>query len=122
MNNPAENTRLSTALILSVMVVVLLGLDVFQIGKVGIGVMKGNGYLALMPATVATLPVIYALFRLQRQFPGQTVIDYAPRIIGRIPALLANLGFLIFSFLYKFGIGRDILSMTSTYQLDRTPL
>ena len=120
--NSKETARLTPMLLLPVMVSTFIGYGLFHVSSNAAKVMGANGYIAILLATIAVVPIILISFALQRRFPGLTIIEYAPLIIGRVPALITNLAVLVFAVLYAVLIMRDAANLVSTYLLDRTPL
>ncbi|HEX3046925.1 MAG TPA: GerAB/ArcD/ProY family transporter [Bacillota bacterium] len=117
-----EETRLSPLLLFAVMITSLFGYGLFHTSSNAAAAMGGNGYMAVLLSTLAIIPVIYALFSLQRRFPGKSIMEYAPLLIGRIPALIIHTVIWCSAFIYMVLIGRDASIMVNTYFLDRTPV
>jgi spore germination protein len=117
-----EDTCLSPLLFLAVMITSLFGYGLFHSGSNAALAMGANGYIAILLSALAILPVIWVLFALQRRFPGKTIMEYAPLLIGRIPAIIIHTAILFTAFIYMILIGRDASIMVNTYFLDRTPI
>lgn len=117
-----EGPGLPPSLLLPSLTCLLLGYDLLYSSKTAAAAMGSNGYLAVPLSLLFNLPMVFAILALQRRFPGQTVTEYAPLIIGRVPALILNIGLLAFTYGSIGLVTRDTTTMIATYLLNRTPL
>lgn len=60
--------------------------------------------------------------RLAQRFPGETVIQFAPRLLGRIPGRIVGLVFIFYPFYITFVVQREFGELMTGLFYDRTPL
>lgn len=66
--------------------------------------------------------IVWIAGRLARRFPGETFIEYAPRVLGRVPGKIAGLLVFLYFFQISATIGREFSDFLVTTTMSRTPL
>lgn len=83
---------------------------------------RQDAWLAPLAAAPAAALVIWIAGRLAQRFPGETFIEYAPRVLGTVPGKIA--GFLLFWYFFHLdaAIAREYADFLIATTIPRTPL
>lgn len=77
-------------------------------------VILGAGFLAMVAVSIMAY--------LGNRFPGQSIIQYAPFLVGRFPGTLVLLVFLVYFLLFVGTVVRISADVTKLFLLDQTPV
>lgn len=106
---------------IAILVVTLIGLDFLDIpynaARVG-----PSGYWSIWMAFGLAAILIGLISAMRRRFPSSNLLEVAPKVIGRIPALVGNLIFVGVFFIWLSFAVRDAADLVAIYLLNRTPL
>jgi spore germination protein KB len=83
---------------------------------------KQNGWISLIISYVAGVIGILLIHQLMRYYPGKSIIQYIPAILGRSVGKFISLLYLWFYFHSAAIILREFSDFTTTYVLDKTPV
>ena len=112
-----EKIGTGTALLL----VTLIGLDFldlpFNAAKVG-----PSGYWNILISFGLTIPLIYLISAFNRRFSESNLLEIAPKVVGRVPAVIGNLIFIGTFLVWLVFAIRDSADVVAIYMLNRTPL
>ena len=117
-----ENTEIGPGLLFTVTVSLLLGLGIIQTANVAARYGGHSGYWGLIGACLLSILVIFAASDLQKMYPGKSLMEYAPSILGKIPGKIAGLVFLLLIFSLLLLSVRSIAEVINLYFLQRTPI
>lgn len=117
-----EKTGIGSALLFNIMFSSLFGYGVISSPFVAAKYMGSNGYLGIILALPLTIPVVLSAVRLDKRFPGKSIIEYSPLVCGKILGKGIAFLFLLFLLLITAWATRQISELDNVYFLNRTPL
>lgn len=113
--------QIPNSLFFSLVFIPVLSYSFLYFPLTGVLTIGGDGYLALPLAMLMTLPLLLLAHFWAKQNNGQTILEQAPLIIGRIPGLLFNLVYLAFLFGETLVFSREVVSLAADFALGSTP-
>ena len=82
---------------------------------------RQDAWLSLVPAFFFGSLQVYLATRLAQRFPGETVVQYAPRLAGQLPGKLIGLVY-VFYFLYVgYFVQQEFAALMSSAYMPLTP-
>ncbi|MDW7683817.1 MAG: endospore germination permease [Bacillota bacterium] len=117
-----EKVGIGPGLLFMVLYVSIFSYGVSQAPRVAALHMGNNGYWGFLLAFAISIPVILGISWLGRRFPGQSVIQYLPQIVGTILGKLLGFIFLMAIMVLMVWTSRAITEEVSLYFLSRTPI
>ena len=88
----------------------------------GARVIGVDGYLAIPVAFVLTVPITLVAWYFTSQYPGLTMIEYAPLILGKILGFIYNLLYLSGLFLITIVFFREVTGLAYGFLINRAPV
>ncbi|GBK60103.1 MAG: endospore germination permease [Paenibacillus macerans] len=79
-------------------------------------------WLTCLPAALIGLIAVYTVTRLHELFPGQTVVQYSGRILGKIPGKIIGLVYITYNLHASGGVTRQYAEFVTGNFLFKTPL
>ncbi len=116
-----RQAALSTGNMFAVLLVALIGNNFLDMPFYTAKYSGPSGHWAVVIAFLLFLPIIWLAKAIQNRFPGQNLLEIAPGIIGKLPALIGNLIFVSPFLIWMMLATRDGLDMILTFLLNRTP-
>ena len=121
MNPVILKPRLSPSMFFILLLVSLTGLDYLMSPYDAAQAAGPSGYWTVAGALLLILPYIWLILRFKNRFPGDNLLQAAPRVIGKPLALVGNLAFLSTFLVWLVVFIPNATYLLSTYLLDRTP-
>jgi spore germination protein len=88
----------------------------------GARVIGADGYLAILVAFTLTLPITLLAWYFTSQYPGLTMIEYAPLILGKVLGFIYNLLYLSGLFLITIVFFREVTGLAYGFLITRAPV
>lgn len=117
-----ERTGIGAGLLFTVIISSFLGISNQQTAYLAAKYGGHNGYLGLIGAYFLSIPLIFAAIDLQRMYPGKSLIEYAPLVLGKALGKVVSSIFLLLIFLLLVWSVRSTAEVINLYLLQRTPL
>lgn len=117
-----EKTGIGTGLFFTVIISLLLGIGNQQTAFLAAKYGGHNGYLGLIGAYLISILVILAAFDLQKMYPGKSLIEYVPLILGKVLGKVIGFIFILLIFFVTVWSIRSTAEVINLYFLQTTPL
>lgn len=116
-----ENTVIGPGLLFTFLFSSLFGFEVMQLPHAAIKYGGPNEYWGLLISLGLSIIVILQLVALQKRFPGKSVIQYMPEIVGKPLGKLLGTIYILFLIVLLSWTMRAVAEHFNTYFLLRTP-
>ncbi|HEY8464913.1 MAG TPA: GerAB/ArcD/ProY family transporter [Bacillota bacterium] len=116
-----EGTAIGPWLFWSIMIISNFSYGQINATRYECQTMGANGYLAVLIAALATLPVLVIIYLLMKRFPGQNLIQQGIWIMGNQLGRAIGLVYLLFVLALFAVYSRDTINIIQTYLLEYTP-
>jgi|GEM_PF-6502030 len=87
----------------------------------GAKVIGSDGYLAIPVAFLFTIPLLLIATYFSYRYPGLTIIEYTPLVLGKFLGMVCNLLYLAVYFMLTVILLRDAIGLAYSFLLNRTP-
>ncbi|WP_167935739.1 GerAB/ArcD/ProY family transporter [Halothermothrix orenii] len=122
MTRMKEHGKLSERQFAGIIANTMVGVGVLILPKTATKFAGTAGWIALLLGGVIALFFLFLILKLGTRFPENTLMEYAPRIIGKIPGTLVSLIFCTYWFLLSSLIFRVFAEMMVDAILLNTPI
>lgn len=82
---------------------------------------RQDAWLSLIPAYFFGTLQVYVAVRLARRFPGETIVQYAPRLIGQIPGKVIAFVYIFYFFYVGYFVQQEFMALMASAYMPRTP-
>ncbi|MEW5761607.1 MAG: endospore germination permease [Bacillota bacterium] len=82
---------------------------------------RQDAWLSLVPAYLFGSLQVYVATRLAQRFPGETVVQYAPRVAGRVPGKLIAFVYVFYFFFVGYFVQQEFAALMASGYMPLTP-
>jgi spore germination protein (amino acid permease) len=116
-----NSDNIPPGLLMSITIHILIGWGFLYLVKTATVHLSHNAYLALIPASVVIMVILWFIYDLARIFPHQGISIIYQKVFGKLIGKIIGIVFILYVLLFMTISIRDTHLMVQTYFFKRTP-